>query len=102
PQSGDGAELVRVALQGGVLHPPGFPLQAWLDRVLVALPGLRDRPALAIAALGLLAHAATAGLVVATLGELGAAATGALAGAAAFALFPTVWRLAVEPEVFAV
>ena len=98
PQSGDGAEVVRVAVQGGVLHPPGFPLQAWIDRGLVSLP---LPPALAIAALGLLAHAVTAGLLVAILAELGAGATGALAAAAAFAFFPSVWRIAVQPEVFA-
>ena len=99
PQSGDGAEVVRVAVQGGVLHPPGFPLQAWIDRALVALPGVP--PALAIAAFGLLAHATTAALLVAILAELGAGVTGALAAAAAFAFFPSVWRIAVQPEVFA-
>lgn len=99
PQSGDGAEVVRVALQGGVLHPPGFPLQAWIDRGLAALPG--TPPALTIAAFGLAAHAVTAGLLVAIVAELGAGATGALAAAAAFAFFPSVWRVAVQPEVFA-
>ncbi len=30
PQNPDGAELVAMVEQGrGVLHPPGFPLQAW-------------------------------------------------------------------------
>ncbi len=99
PQSGDGAEIVRAALQGGVLHPPGFPLQAWLDRLLVAIAGAA--PALAISALGLLAHAATAALSTAIVLELGGGTVAALAAAAAFAFFPSTWRVAVEPEVFA-
>jgi len=99
PQSGDGAEIVRAAVQGGVLHPPGFPLQAWLDRLIAALPGVP--PALAISALGLLAHAASAGLAAACVLELGGGAIAAFTTAVAFAFFPSVWRVAVEPEVFA-
>src|SRR6266446_2934856 len=50
PQNGDGAELILTASRGGVPHPPGFPLQAWLDRALAALPGVST--ALSISALG--------------------------------------------------
>jgi hypothetical protein len=99
PQSGDGAEIVTVALRGGVLHPTGFPLQAWIDRLLVLAPGMT--PSLAIAAFGLLAHAAAAGLIADALRRLGVASAGRVLGATAFALFPSLWTLAVEPEVFA-
>ncbi len=99
PQSGDGAELVAIALRGGVPHPPGFPLQAWLDRVLAHLPGLE--PALAIAALGLLAHAVTAALLAETLRRLGVRAAGRVLASFAYACFPPLWALAVQPEVFA-
>jgi len=99
PQSGDGAEIVTAALRGGVLHPTGFPLQAWIDRALVLVPGVS--PALAIAAFGLLAHAAAAGLIADTLRRLGVVSAGRALGAAAFVLFPPLWTLAVEPEVFA-
>ncbi len=35
PQSPDGAEMVSVAVNGGVLHPSGIPLQAWINYFLV-------------------------------------------------------------------
>ncbi len=39
-QSPDGAEMVRVAVNGGVLHPSGIPLQWWINRLFVSLlPG---------------------------------------------------------------
>ncbi|MEO5617822.1 MAG: DUF2723 domain-containing protein [Candidatus Eisenbacteria bacterium] len=98
PQSGDGAEVVMTAVRGGVLHPPGFPLQAWLDRGLAAFPGLPH--ALAISGMGLAAHAVAAFLLAETLGRLGAGLTARLFAMAAFALFPAVWGIAVQPEVF--
>jgi hypothetical protein len=99
PQSGDGAEIVTVALRGGVLHPTGFPLQAWIDRALVLFPGIP--PALAIAAFGLMAHAGAAALIADTLRRLGVTSAPRVLATAAFALFPSLWTLAVEPEVFA-
>lgn len=98
PQTGDGAEIVAVALRGGVLHPPGFPLQAWLDRALVRVPGFE--PALAIAFLGLVGHAGACFLIAETLRLLGVGACGRVMAAAAFALYPPGWSLAVQPEVF--
>lgn len=82
-----------------MLHPPGFPLQSWLDRLIVLLP--HANPATAIAAMGLAAHACAAGLIAATLRRLGAGGTARILGAAAFALFPPVWAVSVEPELFA-
>ena len=99
PQTGDGAEIVATALRGGVLHPPGFPLQAWIDRVLVRVPGLE--PAHGLSLFGLLSHAATAGAIAETLRWLGVGGIGCILGAGAFALYPPIWALAAEPEVFA-
>jgi hypothetical protein len=99
PQNGDGAEILNTALRGGVMHPPGFPLQAWLDRLVVLIPHLN--PATAIAGLGLLAHACAAGLVASILRRLGVGPAGRVLGAAAFALYPPIWAVSVEPEVFA-
>jgi hypothetical protein len=31
PLNPDGGELLLTAFQGGVLHPPGFPLQSWVN-----------------------------------------------------------------------
>jgi hypothetical protein len=99
PQTGDGAEIVAIALQGGVLHPPGFPLQAWIDRILVRIPGIE--PAHLLSLLGLASHAAASGLVAETLRWLGVGGIGRVLGAGAFALYPPIWALAGQPEVFA-
>ena len=98
PQTGDGAEIVAVAIRGGVLHPPGFPLQAWLDRALVHVAG--GQAALAISFLGLAAHAGACFFIAETMFLLGVGGIGRVMAAAAFALFPPVWNVAVQPEVF--
>ena len=72
PQTGDGAEIVATALRGGVLHPPGFPLQAWIDRALVRAPGLE--PAHGLSLFGLVCHAAAAGAIAEILWWLGVTA----------------------------
>ena len=97
-QSGDGVELVRVALGGGVPHPTGFPLQAWIDRAVVLLPLVT--PAFRLALLDLAAHAATVFVGAEILRRLGVGFTGRAAFAVGFAAFPPVWELAVVPEVF--
>lgn len=99
-QSGDGVELVRVAVAGGVLHPTGFPLQAWLDRLAVLVPV--GTAAFRIALLNLLAHAAAVFAAAEALRKIGVAFAGRAACAIAFALFPPVWALAVVPEVFSI
>jgi hypothetical protein len=98
PQGSDGAELVQTALRGGVLHPPGFPLQAWLDRLFILLP--MGSPAHRLALLSLLAHSLSVGLVAETLKKIGMGAGGCALGALAFAFFPSSWSLGVQPEVF--
>lgn len=87
------------ALRGGVLHPPGFPLQAWIDRGIAAVA--RDHATLAISFFALLAHATAAAWLAATLRFLGVRSAGRVLGAGAFLLFPPVWATAVQPELFA-
>jgi hypothetical protein len=96
---GDGAEVVRTAMFGGVRHPSGFPLQAWLDRIVVLLPF--GAPATRLALLGALAHAAATGFVADALRTLGARPSARVLGAIFFGAFPSVWHLAVQPEEFA-
>jgi hypothetical protein len=37
PQSPDGYELLSTALNGGVLHPSGMAVQAWIDKLFVII-----------------------------------------------------------------
>lgn len=99
PQSGDSAEQVIVALRGGVLHPPGFPLQSWFNRLFILIPFWA--PATRLAFLGLLAHAGAAFVIAETARKVGCGLAAALVAAGAYAFFPPTWYLAVQPEVFA-
>ena len=100
PQNPDGAELVMAALYGGVLHPSGYPLQAWLDRLFVLIPFMK--PALSLSVLSWFFQMGTCFLLMRTALRLGAGWTGALLGTAWFAFFPSTWTLGLQPEKYAV
>lgn len=98
PQSGDGAELVQISHRGGVAHPPGFPLQAWLQKLFILLPF--HSYAWRISLLSAFAHV----LAFLAIRSCGAALrltplASRLAGAF-FVFAPSVWALGVQPEVF--
>ncbi len=101
--SGDGLEIAGNVVRGGVLHAPGFALQAWLQRLLAHLPGFSGDVdgTLRVDLLCLCAHAAAAAFLVEALRALGARPAARVAGALTFAFFPTTWPLGLEPEVFA-
>ena len=100
PLSGDGAELVAVAVQGGVPHAPGFPLQAWLDRLVVDLP-VPLSPATKISLLCAAAHAGATAVLADAARLLGASLSARALAGLAYAFFPSTWALGVQPEVFA-
>lgn len=96
---GDSAELAAVGATGGVAHPPGYPLYILWLRVTSWLPATSPahRAALATAILGALSVAALQRACVAW----GARRRTAAVAAAIYAVSPLAWRLATEPEVFA-
>lgn len=98
PQTGDGAEQVMAAVIGGILHPPGFPLQAWLNRLLVSVPGIS--PVKMLSLLSALGTALALAAIMELLRTLKVQWSARLIAAAAFGLLPSVWYLAVQPEVF--
>jgi hypothetical protein len=100
PQGGDGAELISTAKLGGVLHPPGFPVQAWLNRIFIRLP--LGTEAHRLAWLSALAHSKAVFLLMETGRILRWALAPRLLVAAVFALFPSLWSLGTQPEVFAI
>ena len=97
---GDSGELIQVAIEGGVAHPPGYPtwtMMAYAFARLVPYGEPAWRVNLASAVCGSLASAflsAAVGLWVEC------AWTGVAAGGA-FAFAPLVWEYAVQGEVFA-
>ncbi|MBX3219987.1 MAG: DUF2723 domain-containing protein [Labilithrix sp.] len=96
---GDSAELAAVGATGGVAHPPGYPLYILWLRATSWLPATSPahRAALATAILGALSVAALQQACVAW----GARQRTAAVAAAIYAVSPLAWRLATEPEVFA-
>jgi hypothetical protein len=111
PQNPDGAEMVLTAVQGGVLHPPGYPLQSWLDRAVmeigattfVAGPDLAQiaTPTWLLSLQSLVCFSGALFFLGLALLELGAELGGACFGVVCFALYPPAWQLAVQPEKYA-
>ncbi len=98
PQSPDGSEMLTTALNGGVMHPSGLPLQAWLDRLFV-LNG--ETPALGLSFLSWLAGGATQFVLFALLRRLGTRPGAALMAVIAYAFSVPVATLALQPEKYA-
>lgn len=98
-QVADSGELVAVACNGGVAHPPGYPLYTLLGRGLCALPVSTPagRLSLLSAGAGLLSVLLAWALVARLTGSRRAA----LVAAAALATGWLFWRHASLPEVFA-
>lgn len=96
---GDAGEFAALGTSGGVAHPPGYPLYLLWMRALSWLPAQNPahRTSLATAILG---GAAVAAFAWACL-RWGVRKHLAYALALLFALSPLFWKLATQPEVFA-
>lgn len=99
PQNPDGAEMIMAALQGGVLHPPGFPLQAWLNRALVDFPTANI--AYNMSLFSLVCHSLTGYFLCSILLAMRLSVTQSLFGALSYSLYPATWYLGVQPEKYA-
>lgn len=100
PLSGDGWEMVHNVAKGGVLHPPGFPFQQLLHRLLGALPF--GEPTLKLSLLSLAGHVLTVFFVAECCRACGASTPATVVATLFAACFPSVWPLGLEPEVFAI
>lgn len=96
-QVADSAELVAVACNGGVAHPPGYPLATLLGGALCAIPGLP--PAGRVALLSLIAGVATVLLLFAAALRLTGSRPAAAAGALTLATASLFWRFASQPDI---
>lgn len=100
PLSGDGWEMVHNVAEGGALHPPGFPFQQLLHRLLGALPF--GEPALKLSLLSLAGHVLTVFFVAECCRACGASTPATVVATLFAACFPSVWPLGLQPEVFAI
>ena len=96
---GDSGEMMQLALELGVAHPPGYPTWTLLAHLFSYIPA--GEPAWRVNLSSAACDAAAAGLICAAV-ELwcGSAWAGAAAGGA-FAFAPLVWQYATQAEVFA-
>lgn len=104
---GDAGELIVVARDLGVAHPPGYPLWTLLAGLFARLP--LGSVAARVAWLSAVCSAGAAALIAAAVQQWfdgsddetqGLAAAGAVVAAALFAFSPTAWAYAVTAEVF--
>lgn len=98
--AGDSGELIAVAWNGGVAHPPGYPLYTLLAGAWARVFAFGE-PALRLAVFSAVCMAAAAGLLAAALRKLGASAWAAGAAALAWAFCAPAWKMALVAEVFA-
>jgi len=96
---GDAGEMIMVADKLGIAHPPGYPLFTLLSKPFTYIPagGIAWRINFSAAVFG---SAAASVLAAATVLWSSSELAGVLAGGM-FAGSPTVWRYAVQGEVFA-
>lgn len=98
PQNPDGAEMLNTALMGGVMHPSGMPLQAWVNQVFVAI--LPAEPGWTLSLVSWLGLLGTVFFFLQTLGVWNFSWLTRIVSAVAFAYFPIVWRMALQPEKY--
>ncbi len=99
-QGGDAGELVTVACQGGVAHPPGYPLFVLLGRAACALLPF-GTPAWRLALVSALQASLALALLVAAIRRATGSSLAALSSALLLGLSPLFWRYATVGEVFA-
>ena len=96
---GDSGELIQVAIEMGVAHPPGYPTWTMMAYAFSRLPW--GEPAWRVNLSSAVCGALSSALLSAAIGSwVGCAWTGIAAGGA-FAFSPLVWMYAVQGEVFA-
>ena len=97
---GDAGELIQVAIEGGVVHPPGYPTWTMLARLFSMLP-YGPEPAWRVNLSSAVCGALAATLLSAAVGKWASCTWTGLAAGGAFAFAPLVWEYAVQGEVFA-
>lgn len=102
---GDVGEFATLFHEGGVAHPPGFPVYVGALRLLHGLYGLGVHRLLASPAHGAalatsVLSATGVGLLAAACRRWGARTSASVVAAGTFGLHASVWRATTEPEVF--
>jgi len=98
--AGDSGELIAVAHQLGIAHPPGYPLFTLIGHVWIRLWSFAD-PAWAMNLLSAVTQAIACGVLTWATARWTKNPTAAIAAGAAWAVTAPVWKMALVTEVFA-
>lgn len=98
PPSPDGAEMVSVAVNGGVLHPSGIPLQWWINRIFVGLSPWG--PGWAVSFISWLGGVGTVSMLLLFLRRLGVRWWIGVLSALALVYTPVFALMSVTPEKY--
>ena len=97
---GDAGELIQVAIEGGVVHPPGYPTWTMMAHAFSKLP-IDGEPAWRVNLSSAVCGALAATLLSVGVGMWASCAWTGIAAGGAFAFAPLVWEYSVQGEVFA-
>ena len=97
---GDSGELIQVAIEGGVAHPPGYPTWTMLAHAFASFVPYGE-PAWRINLSSAVCGSLAAFFLAAGVGLWVSCAWTGVAAGGAFAFAPLVWEYAVQGEVFA-
>ncbi len=97
---GDSGELIAVAHEFGVAHPPGYPLYTLVGHVWQRALGFMD-PARSLNLMSAVAQALAVGVLAGAVLRWTGRAVAALAAGLLWAFTAPVWKMALVAEVFA-
>lgn len=97
---GDAGELIAVAHELGIAHPPGYPLYTLLGHMWIRLWGFAD-PAWSMNLLSAITQALACGVLTAATWKLTRDTAAAVTAGALWAVTAPVWKMAIVAEVFA-
>lgn len=90
--------MVQTALQGGVQHPSGMPLQAWINKLAVLI--VPSEPGLVLSLISWTGSVLTVAMIILVLRRLGVGWRESLMAAVAYAYVPVVALMSLIPEKY--
>lgn len=98
PLNPDGGELILTAKNGGVLHPPGFPTQSWVNLFLELLLPFKTHTNLLIGILSF--QIINCFLLYYILKKLQTTSLSIISCLITYALLPNIWSLSIQVEKY--
>ncbi len=94
----DSAEMMSTALYGGVMHPSGMPLQAWINPLFVRLSA--EFPVWGLSFFSWLAHFASGFVLLRILRRLNFVFVARAFALVLYSYYHSLWYLALQAEKY--